>query len=324
MARKARAEFAGAVYHVLDRGDRREAIFRDDRDREAFLATLGQACLRTGWRVHAYVLMGNHYHVLIETPHPNLVAGMRWFQTTITARFNRRHRLCGHLFQGRYKSVVIDPEERGYVVTVSDYIHLNPVRAGMIGPEARLFDFRWSSYPHYVRRNSRPAWLAVDAVLGELGLRDDGAGRLAYAQGMRDRALATALPGAAEALKELRQQWCLGGESFRERMLRLVDGAMEKLRWRKGTDAPVQRSHDEAEAENLVAAGLARLGLTNEELPRLKKSDPRKMALAGFVRRETAVSNRWLAQRLHLGHVSQVSRAGALELPSKLAGLASR
>ena len=104
MARKARVEFEGAVYHVLDRGDRREAIFRDDADRERFLATLGEACLRTGWRVHALVLMSNHYHLLIQTPHANLVAGMRWFQTTWTVRFNRRHRLSGHLFQGRYKS----------------------------------------------------------------------------------------------------------------------------------------------------------------------------------------------------------------------------
>ena len=101
MARKARVEFPGAVYHVLDRGDRREAIFRDDADRELFLATLGQACGRTGWRVHAWVLMGNHYHLLLETPEANLVAGMRWLQMTYTVRFNRRHRLCGHLFQGR-------------------------------------------------------------------------------------------------------------------------------------------------------------------------------------------------------------------------------
>ena len=119
MPRKARVEFAGAVYHLLDRGDRREAIFRDDRDRETFLSTLGQACKRTGWRVHAWVLMTNHYHLLVETPEANLVAGMRWFQTTYTVRFNRRHQLSGHLFQGRYKAVVVDPEETEYFVTLS-------------------------------------------------------------------------------------------------------------------------------------------------------------------------------------------------------------
>ena len=91
MARKARVEFAGALYHLLDRGDRQEAIFHDDADRELFLATLAQACTRCGWRVHALVLMTNHYHLLVETPEANLVSGMRWFQTTYTVRFNRRH-----------------------------------------------------------------------------------------------------------------------------------------------------------------------------------------------------------------------------------------
>ena len=104
MARKARVEFEGAVYHVLDRGDRRGPIFKDDTVRRRFLETLAEVCQRTSWRVHAYVLMSNHYHFLLETPEANLVAGMRWFQTTWTMRFNTRHRLSGHLFQGRYKS----------------------------------------------------------------------------------------------------------------------------------------------------------------------------------------------------------------------------
>lgn len=166
MPRKARLEFDGAVYHLLDRGDRREAIFRDDRDRAMFLATLGRVCERTGWRVHAWVLMTNHYHLLVETPQANLVAGMRWFQTTYTVRFNRRHRLSGHLFQGRYKAVVVNPEEEGYFVILSDYIHLNPVRARMISLQERLFDFPWSSYRWYVAGSSRPEWFEAGAGLG--------------------------------------------------------------------------------------------------------------------------------------------------------------
>ncbi len=114
MPRRARLEFAGAVYQVLGRGDRREAIFRDDLDRETFLATLGAACARAGWRLHAYVLMDNHDHLLLETQQANLVKGMHWFQCTYTARFNRWHQLAGHLFQGRYKAVVIDPQGRSY------------------------------------------------------------------------------------------------------------------------------------------------------------------------------------------------------------------
>lgn len=141
MARKARVEFAGALYHVLDRGDRREAIFEDDADRVTFLRTLAQVCRRTGWQVHAYVLVSNHYHLLLETPEANLVAGMKWFQSTYTMRFNRRHRVGGHLFQGRYQAIVVDPEERNYFVTLSDYIHLNPVRAGLVEKKRKLFSY---------------------------------------------------------------------------------------------------------------------------------------------------------------------------------------
>lgn len=177
MARKARVEFEGALYHVLERGDRREAIVRDEEDRKRFLETLGAACTRTGWRVHAYVLMSNHYHLMVETPQSNLVAGMRWFQTTYSARFNRRHRLSGHLFQGRYKAVVVDPEARDYSATLSDYIHLNPVRARMVSVRDRLFDYRWSSYRWYLSQKERPRWFEAERVLGELGLKDTAEGR---------------------------------------------------------------------------------------------------------------------------------------------------
>ena len=108
MARPLRIEYAGAVYHVMARGNQGHAIFRDDEDRQRFLETLGEACEKTGWWVHAYVLMGNHYHLLVETPEGNLVAGMKWLQGTYTQRYNGRHEVFGHLFQGRYKAVVID------------------------------------------------------------------------------------------------------------------------------------------------------------------------------------------------------------------------
>ena len=156
MARKTRIEFPGAIYHVLDRGDRREAIYGDDEDRRSFLATLEAACQRTGWRVHAYVLMSNHYHFMLETPEPNLVAGMRWFQATWTMRFNRRHHLRGHVLQGRYKAVIVDPGASGYFAALGDYIHLNPVRARIVRLSDRLFDYAWSSYPAYaVRQGGR-------------------------------------------------------------------------------------------------------------------------------------------------------------------------
>src|SRR4051812_32227108 len=230
MARKARVQFPGAVYHVLDRGDRRENIFRSDLDRELFLHTLGQVCEPTGWRIHAWALMSNHYHLLIETPQPNLVAGMSWFQTTYTARFNRRHPPCGHLFQGRYKAVLVDPEAPGYFTTLADYIHLKPIRAHLVSLDQRLFDYAWSSYRWFAATAGRRSWFTPATVLAELGLADDLAGRRRFAGRMRQRAVEE-LAGRADSpdRRELRRGWCLGGPAFRERMLALLDLAAETI-----------------------------------------------------------------------------------------------
>jgi REP element-mobilizing transposase RayT len=113
----------------MNRGDRREEIFRDDQDRRRFLETLAEACGKTGWQVHAYCLMPNHFHLVVETPEANLVAGMKWFLGTYTSRFNRRHKLFGHLFSGRYKALVVDNTSPGYLKRVCDYVHLNPAPA---------------------------------------------------------------------------------------------------------------------------------------------------------------------------------------------------
>ena len=113
MARKLRIEYPGAVYHVMNRGDRREAIFRDRPDYQGFLNALGEACVKAGWQIHAYCLMPNHFHLVIETPQPTLVAGMKWLLGTYTGRFNRRHRQFGHLFGGRYKALPVDGRRNG-------------------------------------------------------------------------------------------------------------------------------------------------------------------------------------------------------------------
>src|ERR1035437_176021 len=107
MARKIRIEYAGAAYHVTARGNQGRAIYADERDRKLWLETLGEACAKTGWRIHTWVMMDNHYHLLLETPEANLVAGMKWLQGTYTQRYNSRHEIFGHLFQGRYKAVVV-------------------------------------------------------------------------------------------------------------------------------------------------------------------------------------------------------------------------
>ena len=162
MPRPLRVEYAGAIYHVMNRGDRREPIVRDDQDRERFVQTLDEACRKTQWEVLALCLMPNHSHLVVETPKANLVAGMKWFLGTYTARFNRRHRQFGHLFSGRYKALVVDGDTAGYLRTVCDYVHLNPSRASLLAAEQPLSAYRWSSYPHYLQpTRQRPKWLQV-------------------------------------------------------------------------------------------------------------------------------------------------------------------
>ncbi len=308
MARMPRIEFEGALYHLLCRGDRREAIFLDDRDREMFLATLGEICQRTGWRVHAYVLMSNHYHLLVETPKANLVRGMHWFQATYTARYNRRHRLSGHLFAGRYKSLLIDPEERGYLATVSDYIHLNPARAHLTSKRP-LSSYRWSSFNWYgPGARNRPNWLEVKTVLGELGWSDRGSHRRQYVKRLQERAKENPpgrslgpLPG------ELRRGWILGGEQFRDRALRLMD-RLSDAGLRKSGPVETWGDHGAWSAERLLRAGLKQWNLEKRDLPKLKKSDWRKRAIGHLIKNRTGVSLRWIGEQLAMGNDSHVSR----------------
>ena len=176
MARKLRPTYPRATYHVMNRGDRREAIFTDDAGRQRFLDCLGEACAKTQWQVHAFCLMPNHFHLVLETPRANLVAGMKWVLGTYTSRFNRRHKFFGHLFSGRYRSLIVDGSGDGYLKTVCDYVHLNPARAKMLAQGQQLRDYRWSSYPRYLQTAARrPPWLRVDRLLGEHGIRKETA-----------------------------------------------------------------------------------------------------------------------------------------------------
>jgi len=141
MARPVRIEFPGALYHITSRGDRREDIYLGDGDRRLFLALLAEVCERFNWSGHAYCLMSNHYHLLIETPDGNLSKGMRQLNGVYTQRFNDVHGRCGHVFQGRYKAIIV--EKDAYLQEVARYIVLNPVRARMVGDPQ---DWPWSSY----------------------------------------------------------------------------------------------------------------------------------------------------------------------------------
>ncbi len=181
MARSIRIEYPGAFYHVMARGNCRQAIFKDEEDRLRFVQTLGEACAMTGWRVHAWVLLGNHYHLMIETPEANLIAGMQWLQNTLTRRFNVRHRAWGRVFGDRYKAVLVEGRQRFYYETLMNYIHLNPVRARLVrvAKGESILDYRWSSLTmgYAVPPRKRAPWLAAPEGLDVFGFADTTAGR---------------------------------------------------------------------------------------------------------------------------------------------------
>ncbi|MDA3894657.1 MAG: transposase [Desulfobacteraceae bacterium] len=167
MARQWRIEYPGAFYHILSRGNERQVIFRSDDDREMFLNLIGELSDRFQIDVFAYVLMGNHYHLLLKTHKGNLSKSMQWLGTTYTRKFNNRHRRSGHLFQGRYKSILVESDL--YLMRLSCYIHRNPLRAGIV---KRLSDYTWSSYLSYGYARKTPEWLKIVLLLGLMHGKD--------------------------------------------------------------------------------------------------------------------------------------------------------
>lgn len=164
MARSLRIEYPGAFYHVMNRGQRQDAIVDDDYDRERFLRSLERMSGQFAVRIHAYCLMTNHYHLILETPQPNLSRAMQWLNVSYAAYYNRRHGYMGHVFQGRYKAIVVEADE--YLESLSRYIHLNPVRAEMV---ALPWEYPWSSCRFYVEPLQMPGWLYVDRLFAGFG-----------------------------------------------------------------------------------------------------------------------------------------------------------
>lgn len=205
MSRPLRIELPGGLHHVTSRGDRREAIYRDEQDRLDWLAVLGEVCSRFNWRCHAYCEMTNHYHVVVETPDANLSQGMRQLNGVYTQATNRRHGLVGHLFQGRFKAILV--ERDAYLLELARYVVLNPVRAGMV---AEAGDWPWSSYRAMVAEAPAPPWLETDWVLGQFG-QARARSRAGYAAFVREGV------GRPSVWEGLRHQVFLGSEAFVER-----------------------------------------------------------------------------------------------------------
>jgi REP-associated tyrosine transposase len=290
MARPLRIEYPGAHYHVTSRGNERKAIFKDDTDREKFLDLVGRSVEHFELRLHAYVLMENHYHLLIETGRLGLNRALRYLNGVYTQAFNRRHKRVGHLFQGRYKAILVEKES--YLLELSRYIHLNPwrVKAG-VDP----FKYRWSSLASYVGTRAVPSWLTVREITSHFG----GNGSKGYGNFVREGIQW----GIRTPWEEVRAQAVMGSEGF-------IEEVMERHVRRKGKKEVARRRELVGiKPEAIMAAVGKYYGMKREELKGRgqRYTEPRYVA-SYLMRRYGLMGLREIGERVGL-HFSAVGNA---------------
>jgi REP element-mobilizing transposase RayT len=269
MSRPLRLEYEGAVWHVTSRGNERRPVFRDDSDREAFLTILGRTVGLFRWRLHAYVLMRNHFHLLLETPEPTLSRGMRQLNGHYTQRFNRRHRRAGHLFQGRFKAILVEKES--HLLELCRYVVLNPVRARATR-SAR--EWAWSGYRATAGLAPAPRWLETDWTLKQFGARKR------EAQEAYRRFVAEGRAASYEPWAEVRGQIYLGTTEFLEEMERRAEEQDTRE-----TPRPQRRPRPRTLSEILKEA-TGRLGVRIDELNRHPRLHVRERKLLAHVLRD--------------------------------------
>ncbi|MGZ5450494.1 MAG: transposase [Thermoanaerobaculia bacterium] len=291
---------------MTSRGNERRPIFRSDRDRRAFLDFLGQAAQRFGWSVTAWVLMTNHFHLVVQTPEPNLSRGMHWLNTVYAGWFNAVHKRCGHLFQGRFKSILIESES--YFTEVLRYVVLNPVRAKMGRPE----DYRWSSY-HATAGTAAPEWFDVRAALLPFG-DDDALARANY------RGFVHAAIGSEERLwDKVVNGIYLGSDVWAKRMRKVVESRP------RSTDHPrIQRAVGRPQMHHIIHAVAETAGVTSSTI-RESRGGALRALVAWLGWNEGLVTLRRIASSLRLrseGHISNLIRRCECSFESDAALLA--
>lgn len=291
MARKLRIEHEGALYHVINRGNYRRDVFETAGAAQAFEETLWEACAMHGWKLHAQVIMRNHYHLALETPQANLVAGMHWLQSTFSTRFNRFRQERGHLFQGRYQAILV--ETMAGLAGVVDYIHLNPVRAGIVGAE-QLTAFRWSSLRKFMR-GPRPASLVAADFLAQRGLTDSAAGWASYVQELQALAGDTA-EQERRGFKAMSKGWAIGTRGWRQALIK--DHAQRALD--PGLERAELREFREARWEEVLTEALRVAGRKIEEAAKAPKRAEWKLAAMRALRAE-GVPYKWITEKLNMG-----------------------
>lgn len=295
MARRLRLQFPGAMYHVINRGNYRRDVFETAGAAKAFVETLGEACERHEWRLHAYVIMRNHYHLALETPQPNLIDGMHWLQSTYSVRFNRFRSESGHLFQGRYQSLLI--EDMAALARVVNYIHLNPVRAKIVEPP-QVAAFRWSSLGQFTRAD-RPRYLIASDWLRHNGFTDSSDGWRAYVELLVQNATQTDVKRDHD---ELCRGWAIGTAGWRKAVAK--DHA--HLALHRGVAAEELRDMKHARWAELLERLLREYGKTTAVAHAEAKGAAWKCAIAEKLRREAGAAHRWIAEQLVMGSDSSV------------------
>ncbi len=304
MPRKFRKEYPGATYHVINRGNYRQPAFADDRTKEAFMGCIFEACEKSAWILHAFIVMRNHYHLCVETPDGNLIAGMHWLQGTFANRFNRHRDERGHLFQGLYTSILT--EEGKPVGEVCDYIHLNPVRAKIL-PIARLIEYRHSSYWYLRRPEERLPFMRPQTALECAGgLPDNSEGWAEYDRHLElvEQTAASSATGADGHEMHLTRGWAIGSNEFKAALIEKHNLIGATRSWDSAGVAELRAQR----WETALAGVLRAIGRTEPEAKADRKSAPWKLAVAAWMRRHTQASNRWLTLKLNLGPTGAMSR----------------
>ncbi|MBK1878924.1 transposase [Pelagicoccus mobilis] len=293
MPRGPRIETNDGIFHVINRGNYRSYVFEDEGAKASFEVCLLEACDRFGWRLHAYCVMGNHFHLCIATPRGNLSEGMRWLQGTFAARFNRFRKETGHLFQGRFKSLVVEPGM--HLCDLVDYIHLNPVRAGVVAPGVAK-SYRWSSLNWFSKLKTRPSCLDASWMCNREGLKDSSAGWRSYATSLQMRMCDD--PKELEKLEaRMCRGWCIGGNEFKK--AHMDEFLAKKDTVRLGKEALLELN--ELHWREALRKCLKQLGFREEDAASASKSVDWKLAIASKLKESTSVKNAWLSERLSMG-----------------------
>ena len=311
MARTLRIEKANGVYHVINRGNYRQDLFINDGAHLSFERCLFEACEKCGWVLEGWCVMTNHFHLVIRTPEGNLVYGMKWLQSTFANRYHKFRKLHGKLFQGRYKSLIV--EEENYLGVLSHYVHLNPVRAGMLDV-SELGGYRWSSYWYLRHPSKRPRFMDVSGCLEAAGgLPDNAYGHRKYSEYL---AWLSAEPGAQKELlfDRMCRGWAIGSKEFKKDLL---EAEADRLKAQGGEPLAVAQERydgsDLREANTLkwelfLERGLTELGKDNRAIREEPKSADWKVMLSAVLKRHTSVTNVWITRMLNMGIPQAVSQ----------------